>query len=30
MAQFYFRVMTHYINVERFFPGCSLKSKRNR
>jgi len=30
IAQFYFSVMVHYSNVERFFPWCSDKPKRKR
>jgi len=30
MAQFYFNVVAHCANVERFFPRCSHKPKRKR
>jgi len=30
IAHFYFSLMAHYANVERFFPWCSHKPKRKR
>jgi len=30
IVQFYFSVMAHYANVERFFPWCSHKPKRKK